>query len=139
MNGYTVTITAAGDETGPQTTIQVDTSSGAARVVELTVRAANGAGIAPNQLPATGRSRSRSAEAAPSRRGRRSSEESTEPKKAGRAYRRMPEPNEVIDAFQQSGRVTAVAEHFGVPRHTATGWLRRLRRMGLLAPAGEES
>jgi transposase len=25
-----------------------------------------------------------------------------------------------------------VAQHFGVPRHTATGWLRRLRGLGVL-------
>ena len=51
MSGYTVTITPAGDQSGPQTTIHVDTASGAARVVELTVRAAGGDGLAPQQLP----------------------------------------------------------------------------------------
>ncbi len=47
-----------------------------------------------------------------------------------RAYRRMPEPDEVLAAYQQSGSITALAEHFGVPRHTAQGWAGRLRRIG---------
>ena len=50
MSGYTVTITPSGDQSGPQTTIQVDTSSGAARVTELTVRAGDN-GLSPQELP----------------------------------------------------------------------------------------
>ncbi len=49
-----------------------------------------------------------------------------------RAYRRMPDPSEVLDAYRQVGGTTALARHYGVPRHTATGWLRRLRSMGQL-------
>jgi hypothetical protein len=48
----------------------------------------------------------------------------------GRAYRRMPEPDLVMDAYRQTGSITALAEHFGVPRHTVTGWARRLRTQG---------
>jgi transposase len=33
-------------------------------------------------------------------------------------------------AYQQVGTVTGLAEHFGVPRHTVTGWARRLRDQG---------
>lgn len=47
-----------------------------------------------------------------------------------RAYRRMPEPAEVLAAYSQAGSITALAEHYGVPRHTANGWARRLRSMG---------
>src|SRR5688500_5410663 len=50
MSGYTVTITPSGDQSGPQTTVQVDTTSGAARVTELTVKA-GGNGISPQELP----------------------------------------------------------------------------------------
>src|SRR5688572_9082184 len=50
MSGYTVTITPSGDQSGPQTTIHVDTTSGAARVTELTVRA-SGNGLSPQELP----------------------------------------------------------------------------------------
>jgi hypothetical protein len=49
-----------------------------------------------------------------------------------RAYRRMPEPDTVLDAYRQVGGTTALARHFGVPRHTASSWLRRLRTMGHL-------
>lgn len=47
-----------------------------------------------------------------------------------RAYRRMPEPDEVMDVYRETGSITAVAEHFGVPRHTVAGWARRLRAQG---------
>jgi hypothetical protein len=47
-----------------------------------------------------------------------------------RAYRRMPEPEQVMDVYRQTGSVTAVAEHFDVPRHTVAGWARRLRTLG---------
>jgi hypothetical protein len=43
----------------------------------------------------------------------------------GRAYRRMPEDFAAI--YQQAGSAAAVAEHYQVPRHTANGWIRRLR------------
>ena len=55
MAGYTITITPSNDDTGAQTTIQVDTASGSARITELTVRAADGGGLAPQQLPAVNR------------------------------------------------------------------------------------
>lgn len=47
-----------------------------------------------------------------------------------RPYRRMPEAAEVLTAYEQIGTITGLAEHFGVPRHTATAWARRLRREG---------
>jgi hypothetical protein len=42
-----------------------------------------------------------------------------------RAYRRMPDDFSVV--FQQAGNAAAVADHYSVPRHTAHGWIRRLR------------
>jgi hypothetical protein len=50
-----------------------------------------------------------------------------------RPYRRMPE--DVAEVYQQSGGATGVANHYGVPPHTAQGWLRRLRQQGLLPTA----
>jgi hypothetical protein len=47
-----------------------------------------------------------------------------------RAYRRMPDSEQVIDIYQQTGTIAGVAEHFGVPRHTVAGWARRLRAQG---------
>jgi hypothetical protein len=48
----------------------------------------------------------------------------------GRAYRRMPPAEEVMAAYEQVGSVSGVAEHFAVPRHTAQGWARQLRKQG---------
>lgn len=52
-----------------------------------------------------------------------------------RAYRRM--PDDIAAVHRQAGTARAVADHYGVPRHTATGWLRRLRTMA--ADAAKES
>jgi len=191
--GYTITIAPNDDETGPLTTIRVDTGSGSARITELTVRAVEGAGLSPQQLPAVNLEQliaalapsapaaiaarphpepaaspdgatpeapaepaaAPEASASPIRAGR-----SARGKKAGRkapakkapsrvrqaggekaggqtatgrrAYRRMPEAGEVLAAYREVGGTTALARHFGVPRHTATGWLRRLRSQGML-------
>ncbi|WP_330186426.1 hypothetical protein KZZ52_27755 [Dactylosporangium sp. AC04546] len=44
----------------------------------------------------------------------------------GRAYRKM--PDDLAEVYEQTRSVTAVAKHFGVPRHTAQGWMNRLRQ-----------
>lgn len=174
MSGYTVTITPSGDQSGPETTIQVDTTSGAARVTELTVKA-GGNGLSPQELPAidlallvtaltpgstpaitaapsaapapaasTARTRQprgrrpRKAAEAPAKatRGRRRGTASAaEAPKGGRAYRRMPAQDDVVAAWNQSHSASALAAHFDVPRHTAQGWLRRLRSIGVIEPA----
>ncbi len=51
----------------------------------------------------------------------------------GRAYRRM--PDDFAAVYQQAGSPAAVAEHYQVPRHTANGWIRRLREQGII-PTG---
>jgi hypothetical protein len=173
MSGYTVTITPAGNQSGPQTTIQVDTTSGAARVTELTVRA-SGSGLSPQELPvidlaglvaalapgsapaitavpATAAEAAASTPARPARsrrarkaaaepakkaaRGRRRAAAGNAEAKTGRAYRRMPDQDEVVAAWNQSNSASALAAHFDVPRHTAQGWLRRLRTMGVISTA----
>jgi hypothetical protein len=48
----------------------------------------------------------------------------------GRAYRRMPE--DLATVFNRVGGASAAADHYGVPRHTVQGWLRRLRSQGVL-------
>jgi len=181
--GYTITIAPTDDDSGAETTIRVDTSTGDARIIELTVRAADGGGLLPQQLPAVnlaeliavlapsapaisaepaaqpavthtseadaGVSEPTPPPAAPTRtrgvrkkatkkaatRTRQAKAEQTTAAASSngrRAYRRMPESSEVLDAYRQVGGTTALARHFGVPRHTATGWLRRLRGQGLL-------
>jgi hypothetical protein len=52
---------------------------------------------------------------------------------AGRAYRRAPE--DIVTVFNQAPSATALARHYGVPRHTVQGWLRRLRAEGVLPPS----
>ncbi|WP_405161487.1 hypothetical protein OG203_34870 [Nocardia sp. NBC_01499] len=46
-----------------------------------------------------------------------------------RAYRRMPDPHEVREKFRSIGTVTGLAKHYNVPRHTAQGWVGRLRKL----------
>lgn len=48
--------------------------------------------------------------------------------KAGRAYRRAPEPTALEKVYAQTGTIAGVAAHFDVPVHTAQGWISRLRR-----------
>jgi len=185
MSGYTVTITPSGRRSGPQTTVQVDTTSGTARVVELAVRA-GGSGLSAQELPAIDfgllvaalapgsahaigpapepaaaaparqprarstraaakatRGRARQSAEAPAKtkatakttRTRRRAAAAAEAPSASRAYRRMPAEDEVVAAWNESHSATALAAHFDVPRHTAQGWLRRLRSMGVIEPA----
>ncbi|MGN2637863.1 hypothetical protein ACTD5D_17035 [Nocardia takedensis] len=47
----------------------------------------------------------------------------------GRAYRRMPDVDELRAIYDNLGTVTAVAKHYDVPRHTAQGWMGRLRKL----------
>lgn len=47
---------------------------------------------------------------------------------AGRAYRRAPAIDELERAYLEFGSIAGVAEHFGVPVHTAQGWVSRMRR-----------
>jgi hypothetical protein len=62
--------------------------------------------------------------------GRRSATKAAGATKAGRAYRRT--PTDIVEVFNQAGSVTALANHYAVPRHTAQGWVRRLRQEGTL-------
>ena len=45
-----------------------------------------------------------------------------------RAYRRMPEVKDLLATYAKIGSVTKLAEHYGVPRHTAQGWMGRARK-----------
>lgn len=52
-------------------------------------------------------------------------------RRGDRAYRRT--PPDFVEVFQRVGGATAAAKHYGVPRHTANGWVRRLREQGVLS------
>ncbi len=174
MASFTITVTPD-DGAGAQTTIRVKTAPGSARITELTVKAAGGGGLSPDELsavdldaliaaiaptgtttvaeltaemptgvpahlPAKPGRRAKAAGARPagakaSNGGSRRAAATTDGEQSDtgrRAYRRMPEVDEVLDAYRRVGGTTALARYFGVPRHTATGWLRRLRSMGQL-------
>jgi hypothetical protein len=45
---------------------------------------------------------------------------------AGRVYRRT--PADLAARFAETGSVTGLAAHYGVPRHTAQGWVNRMRQ-----------
>jgi hypothetical protein len=48
-----------------------------------------------------------------------------------RAYRRM--PDDFAAVYQQVGTTAAIAEHYGVPRHTAQGWIGRHKKQNAAA------
>jgi hypothetical protein len=45
---------------------------------------------------------------------------------AERVYRRM--PDDFTAVYRRTGTAAAIAAHYGVPRHTAQGWIRRQRK-----------
>lgn len=158
MGDYTITIRA--EETGTETVISIDLDGSTPRVVELAMRAGSGlsAPTLPtfdlNQLlqvlfPSSAAVEQAAEQPQPASRaavGKRSVQSAPRPGTAapgrrrteapaltGRVYRRM--PDDVVEVFNRTGTVTAVAEHYGVPRHTAQGWIGRLRRSGAFSGA----
>lgn len=153
MGSYTVNI-APEDGGGPQTTIRIDVRDGVARITELVVRP-SAERDATDQLsgidfdalmrvvqPAIAAIESVSAAAEPAATPAAPAVRSVAPQRARvatapaagqqkaslrpRAYRRI--PTDLADTFAELGSVTKVAAHYGVPRHTAQGWINRLRR-----------
>jgi hypothetical protein len=61
---------------------------------------------------------------------RRARKAQVEEQSQGRAYRRMPPADEVMASYEEIGSISGLADHYGVPRHTAQGWARQLRRHG---------
>jgi hypothetical protein len=106
-------------------------------------RAGGAAGSGSRARAATGTTATATGDRRPERRGRTGRPRAAERKAATarkpeagaatrdrRAYRRM--PDDVVEVYRQAGGATALARHYGVPRHTAQGWLRRLRQQGAL-------
>ncbi|MFF6873438.1 hypothetical protein [Streptomyces sp. NPDC012450] len=149
MSEYVIVITPTGsdgepDLTGPQTTVRVDTTDGP-RIVELTVRAAGGAGLHNRALPTvdfdllvraispgSAAPAAQSAPAAPvSLAPVAPAAPATSAEDRPRPYRKMPDTDVVVAAYGElGGSVGAVAKRFGVPRHTAQAWVSRLRKQG---------
>ncbi len=153
MAQYIVTITpvlgSGGDEdAASRTTMRVVAEDGQAYIKELTVRVADNAKLGPGEviqvdldilLQAFARRQQTEAvsTASPVATGeRRTIASLAARRKPDRAYRRMPDPAEVKATYLASRTITGVAEHYGVPTHTAQGWVSRLRRKGVI-PAGK--
>lgn len=151
MHTCTVAITREGHNA--QMIIRVDDSGATPRICELAIRPVDGNTLGADELPAVdldlllrslrppapARRRDRMAPprpaamstsaartAKPARARERRQSARTAAATEGRAYRRM--PDDIAAVFAETGGVTAVARHYGVPRHTAQGWIGRLRR-----------
>jgi hypothetical protein len=100
-----------------------------------TVRAtAAGTSVARGRQPATRRRRGAAAVVEPAKAVRAAAKKTARGTGGqGRAYRRM--PDDLAAVYQRIGGASAVAQHYGVPRHTVQGWLRRLRDQGALPAA----
>ena len=53
-----------------------------------------------------------------------------------RSYRRMPGVAQLLADYERIGTVTGLAQHYGVPRHTAQGWMGRARKRAAQQAAG---
>ncbi len=80
--------------------------------------AATGRSAAPAPVAATGRAKKAAAA------GQSAKPEPTS--SGGRSYRRA--PADLATVLGQAGTASAVADHYGVPAHTAQSWIRTLRR-----------
>jgi hypothetical protein len=148
MTQYTVIISSADDQA--ETVVSVDTAAGTPRVTEVAVRSRAGAGVTLHQMPdidlqmllralwpSDEPAVAHPAKAAPQRAAasksaptaRRKAPASGQPAvRAGRVYRKM--PDDLAEVYAERGTVVGVAKHYGVPRHTAQGWVGRLRASG---------
>jgi hypothetical protein len=150
MTRYTVVIRPehAGDGAQGEATVVVETGSSTPRIVEMTIRASStdgrsavtmpsidlagvvhalSAGIrpadsaaAPTVAPATVVDAPGAADVP---------QEPAGTARENRPYRQMPPAEDLKAVHERVGTVTALAAHYGVPRHTAQGWMTRLRKM----------
>jgi hypothetical protein len=85
---------------------------------------ANRAAAAANKRVPAARKTSTKARAATKTRAAKTSAATSG--RATRAYRRM--PDDFAAVYNQTDSASAIAQHYQVPRHTANGWIRRLRQ-----------
>jgi hypothetical protein len=157
---YVVTITPVIGEGGPEeessrTTMRICAEDGQVFIKELTVRVAEDARLGPGDVlqvdldllmqafavkrPTTDGAQPQVREVAarpqhavtpPS--SPNAGPAGVSPTRTDRAYRRMPDPAELKDIYLFNRTITGVAQHYGVPTHTAQGWISRLRRKGVI-------
>jgi hypothetical protein len=136
--------------------VVVDTDSRTPRIVEMTIRAGSADGMSAITMPSidlagvvralsagvlaaepvaapTADSASDPAPPAVVVEDSHSADAPREPaarsRRGDRPYRQMPPADDLRAVFERVGTVTAMAAHYGVPRHTAQGWMSRLRKM----------
>lgn len=119
--GLAAALAGAAELPGPKRPARSGAAGGASSRGRRTARAS---APAAGKKASVSRSQARRAAKSASRRGISSGTNGE------RAYRRMPDPSEVLAAYERVGTITGLAEHFEVPRHTAQGWATRLRRSG---------
>lgn len=138
VGSYTITVHTDG---GAETTVSVQDTNGTPLVTEVVVRAAKGQGLTAEQVPFVRLDlllqalcpqppAATSTVAAP-RQGPEPDTghgQSSGPVRVAvtRMYRRI--PPDLAEVYAKLGSVTAVASHYEVPRHTAQGWIGRLRQ-----------
>jgi hypothetical protein len=147
-----------GDDARGAATVVVETGPQAPRIVEMTIRASSADGVsmvafpsidlegvvralsagvraaepaaAPNPTPTPDPAPSPALDTVDQHENADTSQAPPEPKRrSDRPYRQMPAAEELKAVYERVGTVTAVAAHYGVPRHTASGWMTRLRKM----------
>ncbi|GIM93040.1 hypothetical protein [Paractinoplanes toevensis] len=80
----------------------------------------------PSSGTPRGRSRSAPRKGSPRRRPAEQPAAAAAGGNAERVYRRMPDDFPAV--YRQAGTAAAIADHYGVPRHTAQGWIRRHKK-----------
>jgi hypothetical protein len=112
-------------------------SQGEPRVDRLETESMVGA-VARHPMRAGGTASARARKTSPTRRGTPSSSSTDKISslRRGRVYRRAPETAELEAAYLEAGSIAGVAEHFGVPVHTAQGWVSRMRRKSVESTEG---
>jgi hypothetical protein len=157
MARYTVVIRPedAGDGSRGEATVVVETASRTPRIVEMTIRASSVNGVSAVTMPSIDLEGVVRALSAGVRAAEPASASTAHPtpssaptmvveasdaadasrgpeapaRRSDRPYRQMPPAEDLQAVYDRVGTVTGMAAHYGVPRHTAQGWMARLRKM----------
>lgn len=142
MTAYTITFARADDGEHAQFVMRVEVGESGVTVGELTVRPGSSGGINLGDIPPVDFNLLAQALLGPSAQRDTAADVPTEtvpaaastavgpakPRGESRTYRKMPDAAQVLKVLREEGTVVAMAKRFGVPRHTAQGWLARIRR-----------
>jgi hypothetical protein len=122
----TIATTAAPQPTTGEPTRRASTAAPAKRASR------RAAAAAAEQAPSSGARRGRNQPAPKTpRKAARKTANAAADVAAERVYRRM--PDDFTAVYRQAGTAAAIADHYGVPRHTAQGWIRRHKKQDATA------